>query len=227
MPRKKGNQAKRFLPTIGIVIVLALTLLSGVIQGTMSDRWGPPEEMLAAAGKLEDIPSEFGSWSAKSSSELSDSVVDMLECAGYILREYVNEETGESVQVGLLLGPSGSISVHTPDICFSSRDYEIHQKRQRVTVQTNGTDHEFWAMTFQSKDLDAEMLRVYYAWTPDQEWSAPEEPRFTFASRPFLHKLQLASPLPPGANLEASDPCRNFLEDFLPVAKGYLAETAD
>lgn len=218
---------KQYLPVLSIVLVVGLTLLSGIIHGRMSDRWGPPQDSLAAANKLAEIPDQFGGWKLQISEEISDSVVEMLECAGYINRTYVNQETGESVNVAILLGPPGPISVHTPEICYSSRDYAIVGEPQQVTVRSSqGSDDEFWAMTFQSRDLSADILRVYYAWSTGGGWSAAKAPRFTFAACPYLYKIQLAGHLPPGADAEASDPCRSFLQNFVPVATRYLVEPA-
>ena len=215
---------KRILPISGVIVVVVLTLLSGVIQGRMSNRWGPTRDALAAAKKLNDIPSQFGNWRLTSSDEITQSTLRMLECAGYVLRTYENQETGETVRMTVLLGPSGPMSVHTPEICYSSRDYTIHETRHQVPIEIDGSSESFWALTFQANSLDADMLRVYYAWNPGDHWSAPDDPRFAFADRPFLYKIELASSLPPGADPEAADPCHRFLKDFVPLAKPHLAK---
>jgi hypothetical protein len=222
VPTAKPIDRKRILPISGVILVVVLTVLSGVIQGRMSNRWGPPRAVLAAAEKLDDIPSQFGDWRLTSSDEIIQSTLKMLECTGYILRTYENQATGEAVRMSVLLGPSGPMSVHTPEICYSSRDYTVHEERHQVPIEIDGSSESFWALTFQSNSLDADMLRVYYAWNAGDRWSAPEDPRFAFADRPFLYKIQLASQLPPGADLEAVDPCHKFLKDFVPLARSYL-----
>lgn len=216
---------KRFTRTFGIVLVAALTLASGIIHGRMSNRWGPSPDLLAAAKKLENLPRQFATWQLLSSGEMSDEVLKMLECTGYAVREYQDQETYERVTMTLLLGPSGPMSVHTPDICLPSRDYKALENPRRVPVSVGeGQSAEFWRQTFQANDLNAGQLRVYYAWSPDGHWSAPEEPRFKFADRPFLYKLQLVSGLPPGTETEATDTCQRFLEAFVPIAEDYLAQ---
>ena len=212
------------VPISGIILVVVFTVLSGVIQGRMSNRWGPPRDVLAAAEKLDDIPSQIGIWRLTSSDEITQSTLTMLECTGYILRTYENQETGETVRVSVLLGPSGPMSVHTPEICYSSQDYTIHEQRRQVPIAIDGSNESFWALTFQSNNLDADMLRVYYAWNPGDNWSAPEDPRFEFASHPFLYKIELASYLPPGTDVETDDPCRKFLQDLVPLAKPCLTK---
>jgi len=223
----KTIDLKRYAPVLGIILVLVLTSLSGVIQGRMSNRWGPPRDVLAVAEKLNDIPGQFGSWQLESSDEIAQPILTMLECTGYIFRTYVNQETGETVRVSVFSGPSGPMSVHTPEICYSSRDYTTHEERRLVPIEIEGSNEDFWALTLRSNSIDADMLRVYYSWNTGDHWSAPEDSRFKFASSPFLYKIQLASYLPPRADVETDDPCRRFLQDFVPVAQRYLAGAAD
>jgi hypothetical protein len=210
---------------LSIVLLTGLTLVSGGMHGWMSHRWGLPPATRIAAEKLVEFPDRFGSWQLQSAEEMTEETANTLECAGYFVRAYANQDTGESVRVAVLLGPAGPIAVHTPEICYSSRAYAIREERQRVTIQnSDGSDEEFWALTFRSNDLDASLLRVCYAWSTGGPWSAPEDARFTFAGSPYLYKIQLASELAPGTDLQTSDPCERFLQDFVPVAKRYLVE---
>lgn len=216
---------KRYALPIGITLATVLTLLSGVIQGRMSNRWGPPPDMLAAAEKLEEIPSRFGNWELEASDKLAPSVEAMLECTGYVFRTYVNQETGETVRVAILVGPSGPMSVHTPEICFSSRDYTTLTERSRLSISNDGSPKEnFWGLTFRANNLESDVLRVCYGWSTGRRWTAPEDPRFEYAAYPFLYKIQLAASLPPHADLEVRDPCQEFLKDFSPVLQPHLVE---
>lgn len=221
-------KSRRCVLPIGVLLVACLTLASGAIQGRMSNRWGVPADLLAAGNKLEDIPSQFGNWQLQSSEELDEPVAKMLDCAGYLVREYLNKESGQTVKVAVLLGRPGPMSVHRPEICFSSRDYEQQGDRQRVAIPSAGSekDDEFWAVTFRANNLEADMLSTYYGWSKGRRWRAVDDPRFTFADTPFLYKIQLASLLPPGVDPQTYDPCRQFLTDFLPVASPFLVDSA-
>jgi hypothetical protein len=221
---------KSSVPVLGVFLVAALTILSGVIHGRMSNRWGVPPDVLAAAKKLQGVPAKFGNWTLQSSEEMSDHVVKMLECAGYFVREYRyrdDEQPGReaSVKVALLLGPSGPMSSHTPEICFKSQNYPIEGDRERLTVRgEDGSQGDFWAVTFKANDPAGDMIRVYYGWSTGGPWRAPENHRFAFASYPFLYKIQVASVVPLSTNLGSDDPCRAFLKDFVPAVKPYLKE---
>jgi hypothetical protein len=199
-----------------LLLVAGLTAAAGAADGFLRNRWQKPPDLLAAASRLQQVPERFGGWELESSEKLDPEVARMLQCAGYINRIYIHRGTGDRVHVALLVGPPGPISVHTPEICYSSRDYERVQDHQRLRIREDQPDEAFWAMSFRSPDLKLNELRVVYAFTTGGAWSAPDHPRFLFGGRPLLYKLQLAGYLGPGADPD-NDPCRHFLKDFLPV----------
>lgn len=219
---------KHYILLLSIVFALALTIFSGVLQGTMRNRWGASQVTLRAAALLPEIPEQFGDWQMRSSDKLGETAEKMLECESYFVRTYQNKATGDLVSATLLLGPPGPIAVHTPEICFPSRNFTVLGKRQAAVIRNEegGEDH-FWTLAYKANNLQGDMLRVYYAWTAGTRWSAEGDPRFKYAGQPYLYKIQLSAPLPAGADLEADDPCRRFLDDFLPVARNYIVEPAE
>ena len=219
---------RRFIPALAIVLVAGLTLLSGLIHGQMSNRWGPSPDVLAVAEKLEEIPDRVGSWQLKNSDKMDDFTANMLQCAGYILRTYENRVTGENVNMFIIVGPPGPISVHTPEVCYDSQGYPIREARQRVTIENrDGPDDNFWAMTLRSKDLNADQIRAYYAWSTGGPWLAAKGPRYAYAGCPYLYKIQLASHTSLQTDPGTGDPCSRFLKDFVPEAKRYLVAPSD
>lgn len=209
---------KRLIPYMGLAAAVGMTLAAGAIHGHLTNRWGEPPDLAAAAEKLQGIPDEFGDWQLRESKPLGEGVVRMLQCSGYINRIYANELTGSVVSVAILAGPPGPISVHTPEICYSSRDHTIEESPQRFTVRaTEVPGEEFWGMTFRSNDLIGGRLRVCYAWSAGEPWSAPSQPRITFSGKPLLCKMQLATHLPPSGTTQPEDPSVTFLKEFLPV----------
>jgi hypothetical protein len=215
---------KRHWFTPSLILIVVLTLASGVLQGRIRHRWGPSQSMLAAAEKLAEVPGQCGHWRLESSQEMEPGTVQMLECTGYLCRSYVNERTGELVSMVLTLGPAGPISVHTPEICYSSQNYKTRDQRQRVAIaDAHATElGQFWTLGFRSKPPRADVLRVYYAWSTGSEWTAPDAPRFAFVGWPYLYKLQLSCNQAPGADVARGDACRRFLQDLLPAVKPYL-----
>ena len=105
---------------LALALVIGLLLISTLVHGWLSGRWYVAKDLYQAGEKLEELPKQIGAWQQIESNGLDDSVAEMLQCYGSIVREYRHGDTGEQVTVALLLGPRGPIAVHTPDICYSS-----------------------------------------------------------------------------------------------------------
>jgi hypothetical protein len=164
--------------------------------------------------------------------KMEKETLDQLQPAGYIQRLYVNRESGAAVSITVMVGSSGRMAVHTPEICYGSRDHEQLGLRQAIRIpfasegfNKNQTvkDHDaVWKTAFRLKGIDAQKMNIYYAWSTGDRWVAAENPRFFYASKPFLYKLQLANQVPAGNNEKATDPGLQFLIDFLPVLQEYI-----
>lgn len=204
---------------LALGIAVLITLTGGILYGNYSQRWNASAEMRAAAIHLGQLPREIGSWKAVEEVPIDDSALQMLECTGHINRRYVNEETGKSLQLAIMLGPPGPIAVHTPEICYSSRAYELQGERSKTLLEVStGMRHLFWTVDFTTRNALADGLRVYYAWGDGRKWFASNSPRFEFAGAPLLYKLQVATYVNPYAGDEGSDPSRQFLEELLESA---------
>ena len=136
---------------------------------------------------------------------------------------YVNADTGESVKVAVILGPPGPTAVHTPEICYSSREYTIEETRQAENfTAADGNSDSLWKLSLRAHDLQAHRLRVYYGWTTDGRWQADDNPRFSFAGEPFLAKIQIAGRISQTDESSSSDPCLRFLKEFTPQLRKHL-----
>lgn len=210
---KSLSNAQKFLVSVGVGVLI--TFSTGAVCGRISHRWGPVPDMVAAAKHVEELPVQIGNWKMVKSEPMSDLAVRTLMCAGYVNRTYVNQKTGDTVSLAIIVGPSGPTAVHTPEICYSSQAYSIEEPRQAVSLTGgDGQAHAFWRTVFRSSDPAAEQLCVQYGWTADGSWKASESPRFEFAGEPMLFKIQMAAPIPPG-RVSETNPCRQFLDDLL------------
>jgi hypothetical protein len=134
-----------------------------------------------------------------------------LQCEGYVNRQYVNQETGDVVNLAVITGPPGPTAVHTPEICYSSRDYSIARERERTLIaDKEGNAHTFWATVFESNNPLAERLCVFFAWSDGGNWIASKSPRFEFAGSQKLFKLQLAGRIDP-----STDASESVIADFI------------
>jgi hypothetical protein len=215
---------KRQLFFSAVVLAAAVTVLSGAMQGKMRNRWGPPADTLAVAGKLKNLPKQFGEWRLRSAGKLDQTAIEQLEPAGYLVHAYENLVTGDQVGVTVLLGPPVPTSVHTPEVCFASRNYKSQGERQRAAIRrAGGPDDELWTLDYKAANIRGDLLRMYYGWSTGDRWTAANDPRFLYVSQPYLYKIQLTCGLPATA-APSYDPCRKFLEDFLPVLRKCMVE---
>jgi hypothetical protein len=215
------------LPWI-LAFAVSATLLVAVVEGRISRRWGANSELRDAGEKVTQIPQNVPGWRLQSSEPMSDLALGMLKCQGYVNRAYVDDQTGAVVRVALFVGPTGPIAAHTPDICYSSREYDVAPKPQTVTIPApHGGEHQFASLAMKRRNAQADPLHVYYAWRDDQRWVAPANSRWAFVGRPLLYKIQLAGPSMSGPTTNAPDPCRRFLDAFLPVVEAHVFASAN
>jgi hypothetical protein len=213
-PTIRVSSFKRFVLLLSLG--LAMTVATGLVYGHLSQRWGPAPDLVAAGKHVETLPAQIADWQLVREEPMQANVIAVLSCAGYVNRQYVNRSTGDTIHIAITVGPSGPISVHTPEICYSSRAYSVQEPRQLVILpDKDGGQHSYWRVSFRSNNSFGDQLRVYYAWASQKTWKAAKSPRFEFAGRPILHKLQISSLVTPERAAEADDPCKAFLADML------------
>jgi hypothetical protein len=198
------------------VIAIAITTVSGAVYGRWTQRWGPPVDLELAGSQLAEIPQQLGDWRMLEERPVEENVRQILECAGSVVRVYAHQETGAVVNVAVIVGPSGPTAVHTPEICYSSRDFEISGPRMKSWFKPpGGLSHSLWATTFRSRNAGRELLRVYYGWSAGDQWTASTSPRFEFGGSKLLYKIQVAALVGPTNDDNSTDPCQDFMDAFL------------
>lgn len=193
-----------------LAVVLLLTFASGAIYGRLTQRWGPTADLVAAADHVRSFPKTLGDWQLQDESTISESVQATLECAGYVNRNYINTKTGQVIGVAVIVGPSGPTAVHTPEICFTSRSFDLKGAATETTAEKS--DDTFWKLTFLSRHAGKQELRVYYAWSDGERWIASKNPRVEFGGKPLLYKIQISGDLGLGFENTLEDPAWDFAQ---------------
>lgn len=210
--RRQGAIAFFLIPLVG----LGLVIITGALYGYYSQRWGTPADLDAAGEHLADFPQKIGEWQLLHNASLEKSVLDMLECTGYVNRHYIHRDTGREIAVAIIVGPPGPVAVHTPEICFSSRAYELQSERKLETItSSSGREHSFWSVDFESKTALADKLRVHYAWSLGRLWKASGSPRFQYGAAPLLYKIQVAAEMPADSDSTDLDSGYLFLHSLV------------
>lgn len=216
MSRRESTVGLPLAPWLAGAIALALIVGGGALYGSYSQRWGPPADLVAMGQAVEQMPDQIGEWVMLDKAPMGKTTLEMLECAGYVNRRYQHRDSGQIVNLAIIVGPPGPIAVHTPEICFSSRAYEQQSSRDRTQLKSaQGDEHSFWCVNFDTKNVLANKLRVYYAWSLGPRWNASESPRYEYAANPALYKLQLSAEVPPGELGDKVDPGKEFLQALI------------
>ena len=217
---------KRTIPTLtGIIIILAITVVVAVYAGNLSGRWGTFSGLDEARAALRSLPMEIGDWRAEKEGELDKTAVTMLRIQdSYVFRTYRNSE-GAVVYVTIMVGPTGKVTVHTPEVCFGGKDYEKDAARTsaQVTVQREEDEvvDSFWRITFTGRSLDTNnRISFYYAVSPGDTWNALESPRSTYQMHRYVYKFQAEAYS--GTSDDGRDNVRKFLEDCLPTIHAHM-----
>ena len=206
---------------LSVATALAMTVMSGILSGMASQRWGASQAAQPLAEQLQTLPADVGDWSLQEEAPLSETVQNILQCQGHLNRVYQNNRTGRQVSVAVILGPSGPVAVHKPSICYSSRNFIITDQESPIDIDTEVGKQSLWFTEFQSKGLEKETLQTYHAWSFDGKWEATQEPRLAYMWRPYLFKIQVAAVAPPGESADEKTGIE-FLKDFIPQLNDQL-----
>ena len=181
---------KSLTSIVVLVLAVALTIVGTFVHGNLTYRWDTNAKVDALVEAMGNVPTKIGAFELASKEALAEHAANQLQCFGDQIRTYRDPATNRKIQVALLMGPTGPISVHTPDICYSSRKFKKLGKRAPLAVTRIAGEDQFWSIQFQSRDLTGEFIRSIYGWSTDGLWQAPETARFEFAGEPYLFKIE-------------------------------------
>lgn len=220
----------RQLPIIlGVVLILLFTAAHASISGRFEDSDISEEQF---AELLKNVPKTIGDWQG-TNQDVAEDVKETAGARGYVSREYVNQLTGDRVNIWLIVGHSRDIMRHTPDICYPSSGFRMRApENARVPFDIAGhPDSTFYTNTFIKEDQNGrEIKRVFWAWyKPNDEgtvdWEAPKIVRLRFGNARSLYKLYLTSNVQEYGETADQSPCLDFAEVFLPVVENALSTT--
>jgi hypothetical protein len=212
------------------VIAFALVIGGGVAAGLQSYRWSGNDEFDAVEAKLKDLPDRLGAWTRILDAEetLTEDEKNIGEIEVYQKRSYRNAK-GTMVDMIIVCGRPGPISVHTPDVCMRGAGFEMKQHESETVplpLQGDRTDanEKVNAALFERKDSTGPSLRhVYWAWSDGGSWSA-ESPRWKNLHRPpFIFKVYVWRGLAREDESLDKDPCLDLIGELFTELHARLA----
>ncbi len=213
------NQIKSTI-SLAVVAAIVLTVVSGAIHGRSAKQSTLEQAYRNTELAFSNLPEKFGDWYLEDEHGLSDSALELLECGAFIHHSYRNRESGQVVNLAVMVGPGAKMSIHVPEICFEARNFRLIQERQPEQVDRDC----FWHVGFQLNDVSERKLNVYYGWKVEDEWVAPKMPRWAVAGQPVLYKLQLSEHVSAAGQDEGG--ARDFLTHFLPLLNEQLDQVS-
>lgn len=218
MPSKNMSKNGHFI--VGLVVIVIIGLATTLYSGSMTGRWQSFSGLDDARKVLKEMPMKIGDWEADQENEMSADEVAILRVQnGYISRAYRNTRTRATVYLVIMIGPTGRVVVHTPEICFGGKDYAKEQERTSVPIAVSSIDGSkemddtFWKVDFVNRSLDLNgRISFYYAVSIGDAWVATERPRQTFQAYRYAYKIQVQS-----FTDAENDSVKAFLEECLPV----------
>ena len=212
---------------IGIVVVLVVTVVVTIASGHLFGRWRDYQGLEEARALLREMPMEINGWRAEEEGKLDNASVTMLQIQdSYLFRIYRNMTTQAEVRFTLMVGSTGRVTVHTPEVCFGGRDYEKESAPTRVAFEVISleTDEkiidEFWRLDFVGEALGRNnRISFYYAVSAGDVWRAVTNTRSTFVRYPYAYRIQVEAYTGAGDN---EDNVKKFLEDCLPTIHKHI-----
>ena len=82
---------------------------------------------------LAELPRTIGTWQADQGSEtfLDPDVARVAGASEHIVRDYLDEKTGERASALILYGLGVTVFLHTPDVCYPAAGYQLVQGPDR------------------------------------------------------------------------------------------------
>ena len=205
----------RYLPAAVAIVLLGA---AAVVQGVWTERWETFPELDIYAQQLNKVPMQIGEWIGEDaeSTETSKRMLEIAGAVGSLARVYRNDRN-EMVQVFIVCGRLYDIFAHTPYRCYPAAGFESNGEIVKKSVDIGKGVADFKsAMYLKSEPGGNQNLRVYWSFSADGPWIAPEQHRWEFAGARALYKLYIVAPSATSEILVDKNPAIDFMHDFIP-----------
>src|SRR5262245_36274451 len=166
---------------IGIAIAAVLLLAVGVYHGLATDRWTHAGADDHPAKWLVNLPMEIGVWKG----EVLPRAADDDPKTGVVNCRFTHARTGRWVLTAVTSGRAGRVAVHNPEHCYLGSGYKVVDAIHPESLPAGDATGAFWTGHFQKKKATGlESIRIYWGWTANGRWQAPDYPRLFFAGAP-------------------------------------------
>lgn len=218
---------------VTVVLIASLTFWESVYSDRFTGTSISAEEFnkrLAGLPKDPKDAPELGPWIGVDN-PVTDETLNTAGAVSHVSRTYTNQQTGDKVDVWLVVGHARDISRHTPDICYPSQGFAMDgsQLKQPITPDGSTEDANFHTARFKkeaSLGAGGPLVRVFWAWNPntdeEKQWVAPDNSRLAFGNNRALYKLYFTSSMKDREESVTDNTAYKFAEMMLPIVNKTL-----
>jgi hypothetical protein len=216
----------RLYVPVAVTVVLIATFTFW--ESIYSDRFTGSSVNAAEFGKrFENLPKVIGPWEG-TDNPVDDKTLEVAGAVNHVSRTYKNTETGQVVDVWLIVGHARDIGRHTPDICYIQQGFaqDGSKQKHRIDLPNEKEPATFYTARFRREAAVGGATRVFWSWNPnkegDDQWVAPDNQRLYFGNNTALYKLYFTTSMRDKDEPVADSVALEFAELMLPVVNRTL-----
>jgi hypothetical protein len=214
---------KSFLaPAVAALLIISAGFVNAYWRGVFGGV-DDPTVLRGFADRLQQVPLEIGEWEGTDQEEMDERERQVAEADASLARQYRNRLTGQAVSVSLVSGKFRGIAQHVPTQCYVAAGYLMMNTEIQYTVETSAGPVQCYTTAFKKEEgTGTHYLRVFWTWSYDGRWIAPDLPRVALVGQPALYKLYfITEVLQPGQAIE-QNPAVDFMRSFIPATNAVL-----
>jgi Protein of unknown function (DUF3485) len=175
----------------------------------------------AAPFPLVQLPRAAGTWQAGEGSEtqLNSDVARIAGSSDHVLRNYLDEKTGEQASTLVLYGPAAVVFAHTPEACYPAAGYQVVRGPVDGTITVPGVTgpvHYRWATYVRRHAGLNRYEESYYTFRHNGDWLPDVGGRWkTFRYHPGIFKVQISHPVSSLTENGKGGPCEPLLAELV------------
>lgn len=212
---------------VAVVLIASMTFWESVYSDRFTGSSITAEQFTK---KFASLPKKVGPWVGEDK-PVAEETLNTAGAVSYISRVYKNEDSGEEVDLWLIVGHARDISRHTPDICYPSQGFAMDgaQLKQKIKPEGNGAETEFHTARFRKEaalGAGGPQVRVFWAWNPntddEKNWVAPNNSRLAFGNNTELYKMYFTSGMKERDESVTDNAAYKFAQLMLPKVNATL-----
>ena len=219
---------KNLLIPLGVTVAIIVTMT--VIEAGISDRFIAASVTAADfVSRVEAVPASVGSWESAGDSDVSEQVRQTAGAVGHVSRTYRNSDTGEEVDLWLIVGHARDVVRHTPNVCYISHGFRQVGTTNKIHFDLPGDSEPqvFLNGRFIKEDHHERVqVRVFWAWNGNEEgkyrWDAPDHVRLYYGNNRALYKIYFTSSVSEAEDEARESAAYRFGREMLPVVNSVL-----